>query len=81
MRAAQEIRKVNGVLDVGMMMGTAANKRSLGAAGLLCPDAETAGPGDLIVAVCAQTQDAADAALAAAGEHLDAQAGEGGARP
>ena len=81
MRAAQEIRKVNGVKDVGMMMGTAANKRSLDAAGLLGPDAETAGPSDLIVAVCAQTQDAADAALAAAEEHLDAQAGEGGARP
>lgn len=81
MRAAQEIRKVSGVLDVGMMMGTAANKHSLGAAGLLCPDAEAAGPGDLIVAVRAQTEVAADAALAAAREHLDAQAGAGGARP
>lgn len=81
MRAAQEIRKVDGVLDVGMMMGTAANKRSLDAAGLLGPDAEAAGPSDLIVAVRAQTQDAADAALAAAREHLDAQAGERGARP
>jgi len=78
MRAAQEVRKVRGVLDVGMMMGTPANKRALGAARLLTPAAEAAGPSDLIVAVSAESQDAADAALAAATRHLDSHVSDGG---
>ena len=79
MRAAQEVRKVNGVLDVGMMMGTPANKRVLRAAGLLAPAGEAAGPGDLIIAVSAEAQDSAGSAVAAAIGLLDSQEGERGA--
>ena len=75
MRAAQEVRKVNGVLDVGIMMGTPANKKVLHAAGLLSAAAGDAGPRDLIVAVSADAQHSADAAIAAAFGLLDAQAG------
>ena len=75
MRAAQEVRKVNGVLDVGIMMGTPANKKVLRAAGLHSPAADDAGPRDLIVAVSAETQQSADAAIAAACGLLDAPAG------
>ncbi len=75
MRVAQEVRKVNGVLDVGIMMGTPANKKVLRAAGLHSPAAEDAGPRDLIVAVSAQSRQSADAAIAAACELLDAPAG------
>jgi FdrA protein len=78
MRAAQEVRKVNGVLDVGVMMGTPANKKVLRTAGLLGPTAEEAGPRDLIVAVSAQAQESADAAIAAAFKLLDAPAEAGG---
>jgi len=73
MRAAQEVRGAKGVLDVGMMMGTPANKRVLRAAGLLDAAGEAAGPGDLVIAVSAETQDFADAAVAAAIALLDAQ--------
>jgi FdrA protein len=79
MRAAQEVRKVKGVLDAGMMMGTPANKRVLRAAGLLAPAGEAAGPGDLIIAVSAEAQDSADSAVAAAIGLLDSQEGERGA--
>jgi FdrA protein len=72
MRAAQAIRKDPGVLDVAMMMGTPANKRSLRAGGLLPQAAESADPSDLIVVVSAETQTAADAAVAAAIAQLTA---------
>lgn len=74
MRAAQEVRKTEGILDVGMMMGTPANKRVLRAAGLLAPAGEAAGPGDLIIAISAETGDSANVAVAAAIALLDAQA-------
>lgn len=78
MRAAQEVRKVKGVLDIGMMMGTPANKRVLRAAGLLAPAGGEAGPGDLVITVSAETQDAADSAVAAAIGLLDSRAADRG---
>lgn len=80
MRAAQEVRNVKGVLDVGMMMGTSGNKGALRAAGLMAPAAESARPSDLIVSVLAETQDAADAAVAAAIGLLDSQTNSAGAQ-
>lgn len=72
MRVAEEIRNGADIIDVAMMMGTPANKRSLRAGGLLVHSAESAGPSDLIVAVSARTQQAADDAVAAAIERLTA---------
>jgi FdrA protein len=66
MRLSREIGTLPGVLDAALMMATPANKAMLAEAGLLTREAEAAGANDLIVAVCAEAGDSADAALAAA---------------
>src|SRR5918911_1291183 len=66
MQIASELRGRPGVRNASLAMGTAANKDVLEAAGLLAPDAATAGPNDLIVALDTD-EGGADEALAAAG--------------
>ncbi len=53
-----------GVLDAGVVMGTDANKDILAQNGLLTDEARAANPEDLVIAIRAETEAAAHAALA-----------------
>lgn len=66
MRVAQELRALPGVREAAALMGTPANHELLAAAGLATPESKAAGPGDLVLAVEAETDAAAEAALSAA---------------
>lgn len=63
LQVAQGILKVPGVVDAAVVMGTLANKGLLDAAGMLTPDADAAKPDDLIIAVRAEDDAVAEAAL------------------
>jgi FdrA protein len=60
---ARELRTGDGVLEAAALMGTPANKELLGEAGLLTPEADTAGVSDLVIAIRAESVAAAEAAL------------------
>jgi FdrA protein len=62
MLVARELTKFPGVIDVGVIMATEANKALLKDSGLLTPEAQAANPNDLVIAVSANNG-AADAAL------------------
>ncbi|CAG0936481.1 Protein FdrA [Thermoflexales bacterium] len=62
MLVARELTKFPGVIDVGVIMATEANKALLKESGLLTPDGVAATPNDLVIAVSANAG-AADAAL------------------
>ena len=62
MLVARELTKFPGVIDVGVIMATEANKALLKESGLLTPEAQSANPNDLVIAVSADDA-AADAAL------------------
>ncbi len=64
MRIAARVKAIPGVIEAGLMIGTPSNRELLADAGVLGPEGAAAGPGDLIIAVKAQTAAAADAALA-----------------
>ena len=64
MLVQREVRALPGVREAGAVMGTEANKELLRDAGLLSPEAQGAGPNDLILTV-----DARDEAAAAAAAH------------
>ncbi|MEP7011770.1 MAG: acyl-CoA synthetase FdrA [Acidobacteriota bacterium] len=84
MRLQQALSKLPGVLDAGVVMATAANREILGASGLLGEGAEAAGPGDLLIAVRAESDGAAAEALAKVDALLSLRAGgsgESGYRP
>jgi FdrA protein len=70
MLVQREVRALPGVREAGAVMGTEANKELLRDAGLLPPEAERAGPDDLILSVDAVDEQTADAALARAEELL-----------
>lgn len=59
-----------GVLDVGIVMGTDANKDILVQSDLLTPEAQAAGPHDLVIVVRAEDDAAAQAALGQVDELL-----------
>src|SRR3954467_4642931 len=65
MRVAAQLEQLAGVTRAALLMGTPANRAIMAAAGLLQGDAEAAGPNDLVVAVSAVDEDAAQAAIAA----------------
>jgi FdrA protein len=71
MRVARTISDLPGVEEVGLMIGTPANREILRDAKVINTDGESAGPGDLILAFRAVDQAAAEAALAAAKQALD----------
>jgi FdrA protein len=75
MRATAELRRLPGVVEAAALLATEPNRAVLAEAGLLTADAERAGAADLILAVRAETVDAARAALARA----DALLAPGGA--
>jgi FdrA protein len=62
MLVARELGKFPGVIDVGVIMATEANKALLKESGLLTPDVQAATPNDLVIAVSAEDA-IADAAL------------------
>ncbi len=59
-----------GILDVGVVMGTDANKDILAQSGLLTPEARTASADDLVIVVRAEGETAAQAALCQVDELL-----------
>lgn len=70
MRVAGEIRSRPGVREAAAFMGTPANHDRLEQTGLVTAETRTAQPNDLILAVKADTEAAAEAALAAAQDLL-----------
>ena len=71
MRLSRTIAAMDGVVEAALMMGTVSNQEIMAQAGLLAEAGTTAGGGDLIVAVCAATQQAGEAALAEAIARLE----------
>jgi FdrA protein len=64
MQLQRSLADLTGVLDTGVVMGTDANKEILAQSGLLVPEAEAAMADDLVIAVRAKDEAAAEAALA-----------------
>ena len=84
MRLQQALAALPGVVDAGVVMATPANREILGASGLLGDGAEAAGPGDLLIVVRAESNDAATEALGRVDALLSLRpggSGEGGYRP
>lgn len=70
MRVSQQLERVDGVLKASAMMATDSNKQLLRDAGLLTGEIEAAGPNDLVVAVEAADEGAAEKAVQKAREFL-----------
>ncbi len=86
MLVAKELLAMSGVQDAAVVMGTPANLALMRDANLLTADADPATPNDLVIAVLAEDQASAAAALAAVDGLLAAgksgkQAEEGQRRP
>jgi FdrA protein len=79
MRISRGIAAMPGIEEAGLMIGTPANKQILSEAGVLDATGEAAAPGDLVIAVRASDEAAAQAALAEATALLDAPRRTGGA--
>lgn len=77
MRIAAEIETIDGIERAGLVMATPANRDVLAGAGLLSDAVSAAGPNDLVVAVAASTQEAADGALDLAATRLAGTEAEG----
>ena len=78
MRLSRTIAATDGVEEVALMMATPANREIMAEAGVLAETGRVAGAGDLVIAVRAATQEAAEAALAEAAAGLDRPAASGG---
>ena len=70
MRVSEALRREPGVSEAMVMMATANNKKILETSGLLTASVRDANPDDLAIAVIADTEEGADAAIAAAGRAL-----------
>jgi FdrA protein len=66
MRVAEAVRALPGVREAAALMGTPANHELLASAGLATDESQHAAPGDLVIAVLADTESAAEAGLAEA---------------
>ena len=71
MRLAAALSERPGVRQSAALMGTAANRELLASAGLASPGVQDAAPGDLMLAIDAETETAAESALAAAKAFFD----------
>jgi len=78
MGIAAELEKLPGIVRAGLVMATPANLAVLAGAGLAAAADGDPGPNDLVVAIAATEQGAADAALARAGVALTSGGGESG---
>ena len=63
MRVAEAVRALPGVREAAALMGTPANQELLTSAGLATAETKDATPGDLVIAVLADTESAAEAGL------------------
>ena len=63
MQLQRSLAEQSGVIDAGVVMGTAANKEVLEQSGLLVPEAQAAGADDLVIVVNAESDSAAQEAL------------------
>ncbi|MBI4635956.1 MAG: acyl-CoA synthetase FdrA [Candidatus Rokubacteria bacterium] len=73
MRLAEALRALPGVREAAALMGTPANHEMLAVAGLAIPEAKDAAPGDLMIVVSAETDEAATSALDRAAGLLEAK--------
>ena len=71
MRISGDLAALPGVEDAVAMIGTPANLEIMREAGLLAPEGAAAGPNDLVVAIRASGEAAAEVALARAGDALE----------
>lgn len=80
MRISRSVSAMPGVTAAALMIGSAANKELMRDAGLLDESSHGAGPNDLVLAVRAESVEAAEAALSAASDQLDKpqSGGQGG---
>lgn len=78
MALSSRLSTLEGVEKVSLMMGTPANKEILGNTGMFTPDMDGAGPSDLIIAIDALEQSAADAVAEAFDEALANQSSNSG---
>ena len=74
MRLSSEIAASPETLDAVLMMATPANKKIMADAALLTESSKTAGANDLIIALRAKDEDAADSMLEVVRERLDSHA-------
>ncbi len=74
MRLSSEIAASPEALDAVLMMGTPANKKIMADAELLTESSRTAGPNDLIIALRAMSEQAADSMLEAVHARLNSHA-------
>lgn len=72
MRMSRTVAAMDDVVECGMMMGSPANLRIMEDANVLADAGRQAAPADLVIAIAAKSQQAADLALAAARALLDA---------
>jgi succinyl-CoA synthetase alpha subunit len=77
---ARELRAAAGVSEAAALMGTPANRDLLRQSGLATEESDGAGPNDLVIAVRAETADAARQALARAHALLTARRATASAR-
>jgi len=78
MRLSRSIASMEGIEEAALMMGTPANRQIMADAGLLAVAGESAGGGDLIIGIRAETPEDAGAALIEAVTMLDQPAISGG---
>ncbi|MCL6597020.1 MAG: hypothetical protein K6V73_12575, partial [Firmicutes bacterium] len=58
MRVQQEVRRQPVVREAGLVVATEANRALLREAGLLTPEAEAAGPDDLVISIAGDSPEA-----------------------
>ncbi len=79
LRMSQSLAALDGVDEAAMMMGSPSNRQIMADAGILDAMGEAAEGGDLVIGIRAESQDAADAALAEARAILEqSSAAKGG---
>src|SRR5208283_3574887 len=78
MQCGKKLAAMAGIGDAAVVMGTSANRAILNAGGLWLAEFDGASDADLLVAVKAETQSAAQAALAAVDAILRESGGMGG---
>ncbi len=78
MRMSKTLAGLDGVVEAAMMMGSPSNRKIMKDAGLLVKSGEKASGGDLIIGICAVSNQAADAALAAVNTLFDQPLSKGG---
>lgn len=81
MDAARALTRLPGVADAAVVMATEANKAILRQAGMLLPEVEAVTANDLAIVVQAETEEAADGALAMADSILAQRSKAAGAGP